>query len=87
MAAGRLPKPGTEFGPCEPECGHIDCKQTREMAQAVCHYCEKPIGYETRFYVDVDKKLVHAICLETSIEETRNNLINALNVHAVKGGE
>ena len=69
MAAGRLPKPGTEFGPCE-ECSHIDCAETRSMAQAVCHYCEEPIGYDRGFYQS-DGALVHSSCFEDAIEEER----------------
>jgi hypothetical protein len=76
MAAGRLPEPGTEFGPCiDPACGHIDCAQTRQMAENLCKYCLKPVGYETRFYLIADmvddqptKTTVHAYCHEEAIE-------------------
>lgn len=71
MAASRLPQPGTEFGPCENECKHIDCKQTREMAESICHFCQKPVGYETRFYqIDtiLGLQFVHAFCYEESLE-------------------
>lgn len=71
MAAGRLPKPGTEYGPCEGECEHVDCKATRLMAAAVCHFCEETIGYDRRFYRDEGGALVHAVCLEESIEAQR----------------
>jgi hypothetical protein len=50
MAAGILSKPGTEYGPCAKECQHTDCRKTREMAEARCTICRKPIGYDTRFY-------------------------------------
>ncbi|HEY7195479.1 MAG TPA: hypothetical protein VH439_17180 [Gemmatimonadales bacterium] len=50
MAAGSLGKPGTERGPCATACRHIDCREIREWARALCHYCGKEIGYETRFY-------------------------------------
>lgn len=36
MAASTLPAPGTRFGPCEPQCSHIDCEATRKMAAAIC---------------------------------------------------
>lgn len=67
MAAGRLPKPGTEFGPClDEKCGHIDCNSTRKQAKTECDICGKPIGYETRMYQNPDNPsgVVHADCLE-----------------------
>ena len=73
MAAGRLPAPGTEYGPCKDPCKHPDCQTTRDMAAAVCHYCEKAIDYETAFYQDPDaegqpvRKYVHALCLEEAV--------------------
>lgn len=50
MAAGILPKPGTNYGPCERACAHIDCNCTRRMAKAPCGICGKRIGYDTPFY-------------------------------------
>lgn len=50
MAAGTLPKPGTEYGPCADECKHRDCAVTREMASAKCDVCGESIGYGTRLY-------------------------------------
>lgn len=73
MAAGRLSKPGSEFGPCFNDCKHLDCKQTREMAAYECLYCHKPIGYDTRFYLlplartVLPGELVHAACYEEII--------------------
>jgi hypothetical protein len=67
MAASRLSKPGTEYGPCE-SCEHIDCLQTRNMARKQCHYCEQEIGFDNRFYQLEDKSLVHADCHEFAIE-------------------
>lgn len=64
MAAGRLPAPGTELGPCVPSCGHTDCAETRTMAATSCFLCGKPIGYETSLYQEPDKRLVHAACME-----------------------
>jgi len=76
MAAGHLPKPGTELGPCLDEaCGHIDCAATRAMAAAVCHFCQTPIGYDRGFVHDPDsqetqniKRLVHFDCLYRFLE-------------------
>lgn len=68
MAAGRLPAPGTEFGPCAEDCKHIECKQTRDMSGEECHYCTARIGYEVRFYQLPDKTLVHARCHEDALE-------------------
>lgn len=50
MAAGMLPRPGTEYGPCLKACEHLDCAETRRMALAKCDICGKPIDFETRFY-------------------------------------
>lgn len=50
MAAGRLPAPGTQYGPCEGSCQHIDCAATRAQAASLCTICGTPIGYEVRFY-------------------------------------
>lgn len=68
MAAGVLSEPGTEYGPCAEECKHTDCKTTREMADSLCPFCEKRIGYDLRFYrLDVDG-LAHAVCAELDAE-------------------
>ncbi len=68
MAAGILPSPGTELGPCKDACEHRDCATTREMAGSVCHWCAKEIGYDVRFYQmdSASKKYVHASCEEDS---------------------
>lgn len=71
MSAGRLPAPGTEYGPCE-TCEHLDCTATREQARTICHYCVGVIGYENRYYNDEtpsgERTLVHADCLEKALE-------------------
>lgn len=66
MAAGRLPAPGTPFGPCTDPCQHIDCAATRRDAASLCRICTREIGYETRFYAEYTstRQLVHAACLE-----------------------
>lgn len=72
MAASTLPAPGTKYGPCENGCDHIDCNVTRGQAGEVCRFCDKPIGYEKRFYSDEEPgRLAHADCLEDSIENER----------------
>lgn len=73
MAAARLPKPGTELGPCEGGCEHLDCAETLRMAAQACPYCAEPIGYETRFYGlgMADQRLVHARCHEDAADQGR----------------
>lgn len=85
MAAGRLPAPGTEYGPCEPTrgkngimltCGHSDCSMTRVQAASACVRCGKPIGYEVRFYsLSNEDGLAHAVCVE---EETDHDYAQRL---------
>jgi hypothetical protein len=71
VAAGVLSKPGTEYGPCNQPCHHTDCAGTRTIAETVCRFCDKPIGYDRRFYND--EGYVHASCFEDSIEQERAN--------------
>ena len=77
MAAITNPKPGSEYGPCLDECRHLDCKENRQRAAAFCRFCEKRIGYETRYYNDPEhpeppnREFVHAACLEDHYEERR----------------
>jgi hypothetical protein len=73
MAAISLAKPGSKHGPCAVSCAHRDCASTRRMAESVCRFCSKKIGYETRFYGDPDdeSKYVHAVCLEDAITKER----------------
>jgi len=67
MAPGLLAPPGQPAGPCIEPCQHRDCAATRQMAETVCHYCGKPIGYDRGFY-DHEHQLVHSACLEEMIE-------------------
>lgn len=75
MAAAILSPPGSDYGPCERECGHRDCQATRELAAEVCRICKITIGYETRFYREQNHpeggKLVHGLCLENEIDVER----------------
>lgn len=51
---------------------HTDCTAQEDMAAAICRFCNLAIGYDVRFYIDpddeADKALVHADCLEDSVE-------------------
>lgn len=67
MAAGVLAAPGTVCGPCLDFCEHTDCSQNRQDAQTPCSICSKPIGYSVPYYRE-PTGLVHAVCLEDSIE-------------------
>ena len=77
MAAGRIAPPGSPLGPCAADCSHTDCKASRSMAETICLYCRKPIGYERRFYDIRDHAsdphvLVHASCREDAVTPTRS---------------
>ena len=70
MAASNIPAPGTEFGPCEGECKHIDCAVSRKMAAMTCRICGEPIGYERGYFVEqatVPPIAVHSACLSDEI--------------------
>lgn len=73
MAAGIMPEEfGGKFSPCAPGCNHRDCEALHRRAAAICFHCEKPIGWDVRFYdVGVPGKVshVHALCEELAIEE------------------
>ena len=61
-----IDKPGYGTGPCEKPCKHTDCAESRRDAKEVCHYCGKPIGYDSPFYNELEAKarsLVHRTCL------------------------
>lgn len=57
-----LPKPGTETGPCQKNCGHIDCQEIRQKAKSICPICKKHIGYQ-RAYIEYEDRLFHLTCL------------------------
>ena len=51
----------------------ITTKEDKRIAESICTVCNKPIGYDRRFYETkqgtaagnyVDQTYVHAICLE-----------------------
>lgn len=94
MAAGILPPPGTELGPCLQECEHTDCEATRSMASAVCSLCGEPIGYDVRLFAlyDSDAQIagyVHALCHEQEVEamETAIQTWNWITVTGRLSGE
>lgn len=66
-----LPRPGTEYGPCEEKCEHRDCAQTRKMAEAECSICDKEIGYDRGFYLRTNEPLdmVHSVCAHEEANE------------------
>ena len=75
MAAGTISKPGTAYGPCEDDCDHLDCRDTRAEAEALCVRCQQPIGYDARYYrvAEADAiggvpSVVHALCEELAAE-------------------
>lgn len=45
-----LAAPGTEGGPCMQACKHPDCARLRNLLNATCRHCGKPIG--TRGFYD-----------------------------------
>ena len=72
MAAGTLPEPGTEYGPCAEPCKHTDCAATRRTAESACRYCGDPIGYERRYYLALGANAQtgpweHASCVEAGL--------------------
>ncbi len=71
MAVIFLSSPGTEYGPCNGNCQHADCAQTRAMALAGCSWCGEAIGYNRHFYSESENegKLIHAHCLDEKIEK------------------
>ena len=72
MAAGRLPEPGTEHGPCAEICKHLDCAESKRQAESACRICEKPIGYERGFYQENNWTVfVHSSCAHTEAEKGR----------------
>lgn len=71
MAAGYLPPPGSEHGPCD-SCEHRDCAETRRMAAAKCMFCHEPIGYVYGFYQHAWVDFEHAVCAQRFSREDRD---------------
>lgn len=86
MASVMISPPGSEFGPClsqdKPCCTHIDCAQTRAMAESLCTACNLPIGYEVQFFGNRDATgrpdgtFIHAVCEYERIETMGNGRIS-----------
>lgn len=68
MAAGLLPKPGTEYGPCLEVCLHRDCQANRAISASACRLCDEEIGFGRAFYDEGAGVYVHALCLDVAIE-------------------
>lgn len=69
MAAGTLSKPGTKHGPCETNCKHVDCRQTKADALVACRFCGKPIGFEKPFNrARFDGSLAHESCMYEALD-------------------
>ena len=74
-------KPGDKYGPCKGECKHKDCASLREEASIPCYLCNKPIGYETKFYCDTlyddatgkltGRTYSHFLCTWEDVEKKR----------------
>lgn len=80
MAAGTLPRPGTDLGPCDDDCQHRDWAATREQAATECIHCDEPIGYDTPFIIvervsepGANERLVlaHRICELEALDAMR----------------
>jgi hypothetical protein len=69
MAAAYIQEPGTKYGPCAIDCGHIDCASLRKIADSNCVLCHAVIGYTNGYFTDNDDRgYVHALCLEDECE-------------------
>lgn len=77
MAATMVESPGKGTGPCV-ECKHDDCAEYRRDAASLCAICKKPIGYDTRYFMDPTGKpgefrRTHMICRVREIEQARTS--------------
>lgn len=77
MAATMIEEPGVGMGPCL-ECKHEDCAEYRKEAASACAICSKPIGYNTRFFMDhiegepANKfRRTHMVCRVKEIEANK----------------
>jgi hypothetical protein len=69
MAAGILPAPGSQYGPCESQCKHRDCAATRRDAVSPCRFCGQSIEYGKRFIrARLSGALAHERCAEMAVE-------------------
>lgn len=77
MAAVIIESPGVGMGPCL-ECKHEDCAENRRDAAKPCAICAKPIGYDTKFFMDPIEgerpgvwRLTHMVCRVREIEANK----------------
>jgi len=92
MAFSRLPRPGTDYGPCLPDCSHVDCNETRRQAAQLCPRCLLPIGYENNFCRDYKDRLLHWVCAAQEVEHPTPNRpicppLHPRKIMKVKGGK
>lgn len=76
MASGRLPNPGTKYGPCEGGCNHTDCAETWEMAKRKCKYCGQQIGFDREFFDFGNFEFAHASCAYKESDKLSNAAAN-----------
>lgn len=85
MAAGQIPAPGTQWGPCAEPCQHTDCAASRRTAESLCVVCKLPIRYATAFYDVTDrgsgKDFAHAVCFEEQLEAERQQRVKVGTIH------
>lgn len=74
MGYGFMPTKRSKYAPCA-KCEHTDCAQGREDIVHPCRFCQKPIGWGSRYYFESEYPYpsgrpapVHADCLEDEIE-------------------
>lgn len=77
MSGIMIPQPGSELGPCEYDCEHIDCQSSRQQVSNRCSLCTDQIGYDRRFTEDTVHGWVHTSCLVDQIETERAALTEA----------
>ena len=75
MSAVMIERPGVGLGPCL-KCEHEDCAENRQLAASRCDICKKPLGYDTKFFMDpVDDKpnfrKTHMLCRVKEIESNK----------------
>lgn len=62
MPGVRIPRPGTEGGPCV-ECHHRECRELRDDAAEICPECGDPCGFDRLLFERWrDRRRVHANC-------------------------
>jgi hypothetical protein len=62
MEPRMIPSPGKTGGPCDRQCGHLECHEKFQTAGTVCSKCSRPIGFDMEFTRDGNRKLHHVVC-------------------------